>query len=79
MSSNIFNNDHEQVSFYSDPAVGLKSIIAIHSTVLGPSAGGVRMYDYSDEQAALTDVLRLSKTMSYKAAITGIPWGGARE
>ena len=78
MSSNIFNNDHEQVSFYSDPAVGLKSIIAIHSTVLGPSAGGVRMYDYSDEQAALTDVLRLSKTMSYKAAITGIPWGGGK-
>ena len=78
MQSDIFHQGHEQVSFYSDPTVGLKSIIAIHSTTLGPSAGGVRMYDYPNEQAALTDVLRLSKTMSYKAAITGIPWGGGK-
>jgi len=74
----IFNEGHEQVSFYSDPDVGLKSIIAIHSTTLGPSAGGLRMYDYPNEQAALKDVLLLSKTMSYKAAIAKIPWGGGK-
>jgi len=74
----IFNEDHEQVSFYSDPTVGLKSIIAIHSTTLGPSAGGLRIYDYFSEQDALKDVLRLSKAMSYKAAIAGIPWGGGK-
>jgi len=76
--SSIFNEDHEQVSFYSDPTVGLKSIIAIHSTILGPSAGGCRIYEYPSEQAALKDVLRLSKAMSYKAAIAGIPWGGGK-
>ena len=76
--SSIFTEEHEQVSFYSDPIVGLKSIIAIHSTTLGPSAGGLRMYDYASEQAALNDVLLLSKAMSYKAAIAGIPWGGGK-
>jgi len=74
----IFSEDHEQVSFYSDPTVGLKSIVAIHSTALGPSAGGLRMYDYPNEQAALQDVLRLSKAMSYKAALAEIPWGGGK-
>jgi len=78
MVSDIFNESHEQVSFYSDHTVGLKSIIAIHSTVLGPSAGGLRIYNYSSEQAALKDVLLLSKAMSYKAAIAGIPWGGGK-
>ena len=74
----IFSEDHEQVSFYSDPSVGLKSIVAIHSTVLGPSAGGLRIYDYPDEQSALKDVLRLSQAMSYKAALADIPWGGGK-
>jgi len=78
IQTSIFAEDHEQVSFYSDPTVGLKSIIAIHSTTLGPSAGGLRIYDYPSEQDALKDVLRLSKAMSYKAAIAGIPWGGGK-
>jgi len=78
IQTSIFNEDHEQVSFYSDSTVGLKSIIAIHSTILGPSAGGLRIYDYLDEQAALRDVLRLSKAMSYKAALAGVPWGGGK-
>jgi len=78
MFNGIFNAGHELVSFYSDPAVGLKSIIAIHSTVLGPSAGGLRIYDYPSEQAAIEDVLKLSNAMSYKAAIAGIPWGGGK-
>jgi len=78
MGNGIFSEGHELVSFYSDSTVGLKSIIAIHSTMLGPSAGGLRIYDYPDEQAALTDVLRLSRAMSYKAAIANIPWGGGK-
>jgi len=49
IQTSIFNEDYEQVSFYSDSTVGLKSIIAIHSTILGPSAGGLRIYDYLDD------------------------------
>jgi leucine dehydrogenase len=69
---------HEQVVFCSDPATGLRSIIAVHDTSLGPGLGGVRMWDYPDEQAALTDVLRLSQGMTYKAAIAGVNFGGGK-
>jgi leucine dehydrogenase len=69
---------HETVAFFDDKKSGLKSIIAIHSTALGPACGGCRMYPYADEQAALTDVLRLSRGMSYKSAIADLPLGGGK-
>lgn len=70
--------DHEQVLYCHDPSIGLKGIIAIHSTALGPAAGGCRMYPYASEEAALTDVLRLSKGMSYKNSVAGLPLGGGK-
>nr|WP_272902454.1 Glu/Leu/Phe/Val dehydrogenase dimerization domain-containing protein [Brevibacterium daeguense] len=69
---------HEQVMFCHDRETGLRGIIAIHSTALGPAAGGCRMYPYASEQDALTDVLRLSRGMSYKNAIAGLPLGGGK-
>lgn len=69
---------HEQVIFCNDPSVGLKAIIAIHSTALGPAAGGCRMYPYETEAEALTDVLRLSKGMTYKSSVAGLPLGGGK-
>ncbi|MBS3942295.1 MAG: valine dehydrogenase, partial [Actinobacteria bacterium] len=62
---------HEQVVFGSDDETGLKCIIALHSTRLGPALGGTRFYPYASEDEALTDVLRLSRAMSYKAACAG--------
>jgi len=76
-SSKSFDG-HETVAFHSDAKTGLKAIIAIHSTTLGPALGGCRMWDYGDDQAALTDVLRLSRGMSYKNALAGLPWGGGK-
>ncbi|MEU0502400.1 Glu/Leu/Phe/Val dehydrogenase dimerization domain-containing protein [Nocardia sp. NPDC005998] len=69
---------HEQVVFCQDLRTGLKAIIAIHSTALGPALGGTRFYPYVDERAALTDVLRLSRGMTYKAAIAGLKLGGGK-
>ncbi len=69
---------HEQVVFGSDPASGLRCIIAIHSTALGPALGGTRMYPYASEQDALEDVLRLSEGMTYKAACAGLDLGGGK-
>src|SRR5690349_435052 len=69
---------HEQVVFCHDEATGLKAIIAIHNTVLGPALGGTRMWNYASEQEALTDVLRLSRGMTFKAAISGINLGGGK-
>jgi leucine dehydrogenase len=69
---------HEQVVFCNDPATGLKAIVAIHNTVLGPALGGTRMWNYTSEQEALTDVLRLSRGMTFKAAISGINLGGGK-
>ncbi len=70
--------DHEMVVYCHDRKVKLKAIIAIHSTVLGPALGGLRMWPYPDEATALHDVLRLSRGMTYKAAITGINLGGGK-
>ena len=61
---------HEQVIFCNDAATGLKAIIAIHDTTLGPALGGTRMWDYANEEDAIQDVLRLSRGMSFKAAIS---------
>ncbi|MCX6351578.1 MAG: Glu/Leu/Phe/Val dehydrogenase [Bacteroidetes bacterium] len=70
--------DYEQIVFCQDKATGLKAIIAIHNTTLGPGLGGTRMYHYNNEQEAITDVLRLSRGMTYKAAISGLNLGGAK-
>jgi leucine dehydrogenase len=67
---------HKKVVFCNDPDTGLKAIIAIHDTTLGPALGGTRMWNYSTEAEALEDVLRLSRGMTYKAAITGLNLGG---
>jgi leucine dehydrogenase len=69
---------HEQVVFCSDPQAGLKAIIAIHNTVLGPSMGGVRFWNYSSDEDALHDVLRLSRGMTFKNAIAGLNAGGGK-
>lgn len=69
---------HEQVVFCSDPKSGLRAIISIHSTALGPALGGTRFYPYATEDEALADVLRLSRGMSYKNAVAGIPHGGGK-
>ena len=69
---------HEQVDFAYDTATGLKAIIAIHDTTLGPAMGGCRIFPYTDDAAALTDVLRLSRGMTYKSALAGLPLGGGK-
>lgn len=69
---------HEQVVICSDPKTGLRAIIAIHDTTLGPALGGTRMWMYKSEDAALKDVLRLSRGMTYKAAISGLNLGGGK-
>ncbi|MEW7279552.1 Glu/Leu/Phe/Val dehydrogenase [Aquimarina sp. 2201CG1-2-11] len=71
-------DDHEQVVFCQDKDTGLKAIIGVHNTILGPALGGTRMYDYATEWDALNDVLRLSRGMTYKAAITGLNLGGGK-
>src|SRR5699024_3135866 len=70
--------EHEQVVICSEPAIGLKAIIAIHDTTLGPALGGVRMWPYENEDEAIRDVLRLSRGMTYKAAISGLNLGGGK-
>ncbi len=70
--------EHEQVVFCTDKSTGLKAIIAIHNTTLGPALGGTRMWQYENEALALNDVLRLSRGMSYKAAISGLNLGGGK-
>ncbi len=69
---------HEQVVFCQDRASGLKAIIAVYSTALGPALGGTRFYPYASEDAALTDVLALSRAMAYKAACAGLALGGGK-
>jgi leucine dehydrogenase len=71
-------NDHEQVVFCNDSESGLKAIIGIHNTVLGPALGGTRMWDYASDAEALNDVLRLARGMTYKAAISGLNLGGGK-
>lgn len=70
--------NHEQIVFCNDNATGLKAIIAIHNTVLGPSLGGTRMWNYNNEMEALNDVLRLSRGMTYKSSVAGLNLGGGK-
>lgn len=74
----IATSGHEEVVFCHNKDAGLKAIIAIHNTVLGPALGGLRMWPYKTEQDALDDVLRLSKGMTYKAAVAGLNLGGGK-
>ena len=69
---------HEEVHFVTDEKCGLKAIIALHSTHLGPAAGGARFWHYAKDEEALTDALRLSRGMSYKNAMAGLPLGGGK-
>ncbi len=79
---NVFSDTafdgHEQVVFASDNASGLKTIIAVHNTNLGPSLGGCRMWPYASEQEAIHDALRLSRGMTYKSALANLPLGGGK-
>ena len=74
----ISKTEHEEVVFCHNKDAGLKAIIAIHNTVLGPALGGTRMWNYANEQDALNDVLRLSRGMTYKAAVSGLNLGGGK-
>ncbi|MDG1136722.1 MAG: Glu/Leu/Phe/Val dehydrogenase dimerization domain-containing protein [Phycisphaerales bacterium] len=74
----IVDRGHERLCFHHDPETGLKAIIAIHSTALGNALGGTRRWYYESEADAVYDVLRLSKGMTYKAAVSGLPMGGAK-
>ena len=69
---------HESVHLFDDAKTGLQAIIAIHSTHKGPAAGGTRFWHYADKAAAITDALRLSRGMSYKNAMAGLPAGGGK-
>ncbi len=74
----LAEQDHEQVVFCQDREIGLKAIIAIHDTTLGPALGGTRMWNYQSTADALRDVLRLSRAMTYKAAAAGLNLGGGK-
>jgi glutamate dehydrogenase/leucine dehydrogenase len=78
MFDRIEADDYEQVVFCHHRATGLRAIVAVHSTALGPALGGTRFYPYRDEEAALEDVLRLAKGMTYKAALAGLDLGGGK-
>jgi leucine dehydrogenase len=74
----MYEMGHEEVVFFQDKTCGLKAIIAIHDTTLGPALGGTRMWPYANEDEALIDVLRLSRGMTYKAAVSGLNLGGGK-
>ena len=71
-------DNHQQVAFFNDRASGLKAIIAVHNTNLGPALGGCRMWPYGSDDEALTDVLRLSRGMTYKSALANLKLGGGK-
>ena len=72
------NMEHEQLMFFNDNKTGLKGIIGIHNSLLGPALGGTRLWHYANEQEAINDVLRLSRGMSFKSSISGIHLGGGK-
>lgn len=74
----MYSMGHEEVVFFQDKSCGLKAIVAIHDTTLGPALGGTRLWPYANEEEALIDVLRLSKGMTYKAAVSGLNLGGGK-
>jgi leucine dehydrogenase len=74
----VFESEHEQIVFCHNKDAGLRAIIGIHNTTLGPALGGTRMWPYATEEEALRDVLRLSRGMTYKAAVSGLNLGGGK-
>ena len=74
----LYDQGHEEVVFFSDPTCNLKAIVAIHDTTLGPALGGTRMWPYASMDEAVTDALRLSRGMTYKAAVSGLNLGGGK-
>ena len=76
--SNVAYDHHEHVAFCEDVSSGLRAIIAVHSSALGPGVGGCRMFPYANDDDALFDVLRLSRGMTYKSALAGLPFGGGK-
>lgn len=78
VTTQMMKFDHEEVLFCNDNATGLRAIIAVHNTVLGPSLGGCRIWKYNNDQEALNDVLRLSRGMTYKASVAGLNLGGGK-
>ncbi|GLP97858.1 Leu/Phe/Val dehydrogenase [Paraferrimonas sedimenticola] len=78
----VFNHvsfdNHEQLVFCQDPETGLRAIIAVHDTTLGPAVGGCRMWNYESDEEAINDVLRLSRGMTYKNALAGLDFGGGK-
>ena len=71
-------DSHERVVYFEDDITGLKALIGVHNTNLGPSLGGCRIHNYAHFDDAVTDVLRLSKGMTYKSALAGLPLGGGK-
>ena len=71
-------DNHESLHYFHDEDTGLKAIVAVHSTALGPGAGGTRRWAYQNDADALTDVLRLSRGMTYKNAVAGLAFGGGK-
>jgi leucine dehydrogenase len=76
--SEMSPNDHEQVIAFQNKATGLRGFLAIHDTTLGPALGGIRIWPYAEEEEALADALRLSRAMTYKAALAELPCGGGK-
>lgn len=75
---NLQQHDHDKLIYHYDANTGLKAIVAIHDTTLGPALGGARMWDYTNEDQALKDVLKLSRGMTYKSSLAGLDFGGAK-
>ena len=78
LSTAMLDGAHEQVTWFTDERVGLRAVVAIHSTALGPALGGIRFWHYDHEADAITDVLRLSSAMTVKAAVAGLQQGGGK-
>src|SRR5687768_13337604 len=78
MFAPMIAHGYEQIVFCHDPTSGLRAVIAIHNTTLGPALGGIRMRAYASEDEALQDVLRLSRAMTYKSAVAGLDLGGGK-
>src|SRR6476620_11388524 len=74
----MYSMGHEEVVFFQDKSCGLKAIVGIHDTTLGPALGGTRLWPYATEEEALIDVLRLARGMTYKNAISGLNLGGGK-
>ncbi|MBV9927874.1 MAG: Glu/Leu/Phe/Val dehydrogenase [Acidobacteria bacterium] len=71
-------SEHEEVALWADPSSGYRGIIAVHSTALGPAVGGTRFWNYASDEEASLDALRLSRGMTYKSALAGLPFGGGK-